>query len=266
MKKHIVFILIVFFIAGNIKAQIRTKDTLFFNIDPYYSISPTITPNLSNRTYSEMEEAHKEQMKHTQTNGYIYFVGNGYLTKNLKPKKVLSIKDYIENRTFYLDGKYNKIVDKWKLKDSLTNKYKIYFVHGDEFIEPRFLEYNSYYPIGKGEDAIVNKVKDTLCFKLDTKYVKTYAQIPDHFYLSDSGNAATSGAFFLRKVQSSNHIKFKNLLSIEEFVHSSRFYNKDKTQKLNDYELAEYLSNYVLFLVRDQKTQYVQVEPGFVIE
>lgn len=266
MKKHIVFALIFFFSASYIKAQIRTKDTLFFNIDPYYSISPTITPNLSIRTYPETEEAHKEQMKHTQTNGYIYFVGNGYLTKNLKPRKVLSIKNYIENRKFYLDGKYNKIVDKWKLKDSLTNKYRIYFVHGDEFIEPRYLEYNSYYPIGKGENAIVNKVKDTLYFKLDTKYIKTYAQIPDDFYLNDSGNASTSGSFFLRKIQTSNHTKPEKILSIEKFVHSSRFYDKDKTQKLNDYELAEYLSNYVLFLVPDTKTEYIQVEPGFVIE
>jgi hypothetical protein len=36
-----------------------------------------------------------------------FFVGDGYLTKGLKPKKS-SIKDYIENRKFYLDGKYNQ--------------------------------------------------------------------------------------------------------------------------------------------------------------
>jgi hypothetical protein len=44
----------------------------------------------------------------------IFFVGDGYLTKGLK--KILSIKDYIENRKFYLDGKYNRIIDEWKLK------------------------------------------------------------------------------------------------------------------------------------------------------
>jgi hypothetical protein len=38
----------------------------------------------------------------------------------------------------------------------------IFFVNGNEFIQPRHLEYNSYYPIGKGENAVNNKVKDTL--------------------------------------------------------------------------------------------------------
>lgn len=266
MKKHMVFAFVLLCIAGNVNAQGKAKDTLFFNVDPYYSISPTITPNLENRAYSETQEALKEQMKHTQTNGYLYFVGDGYLTKNLKPKKVLSIKDYIENRKFYLDGKYNKIIDKWKLKDSLTNKHKIYFVHGDEFIAPRHLEYSSYYPIGKGESAIVNKVKDTLFFKLDNKYIKSYPQSPDHFYLADGGNIATSGSFFFRKVQLSNNVKPGKILSIENFVQSSRFYNKDKTQKLNDYELAEYFNNYVIYLVSDKKTGYIQVESGFVIE
>jgi hypothetical protein len=36
--------------------------------------------------------------------------------KRAKAKKI-SIKDYIENRKFYCDGKHNQIIDKWKLKD-----------------------------------------------------------------------------------------------------------------------------------------------------
>lgn len=266
MKKHLAFAFIVLFSTNHIIAQEKTKDTLFFNIDPYYSISPTITPNISNRTYSEIEEVHKEQMQQTKTNGYVYFVGNGYLTKNLKPKKVLSIKDFIENRKFYFDGKYNRIVDKWKLKDSLVNKYTIYFVHGDEFIEPRHLEYHSYYPIGKGEAAIPNRVKDTLFFKLDKKYMKSHPEIPDHFYLGDSGNGTTSGSFYFKKVETLNHLKPKEILSAEKFVQSSRFYHKDKTQKLNDYELAEYLNNYVVFLVDHTKKECIRVESGFEIE
>jgi hypothetical protein len=42
------------------------------------------------------------------------------------------------------------------------DKYVIFFVNGNEFIQPRHLEYNSYYPIG--ENAVNNKVKDTLFF------------------------------------------------------------------------------------------------------
>jgi hypothetical protein len=37
--------------------------------------------------------------------------------KGLNQKKILSIKDYIENRKFYCDGKHNQIIDKWKLKE-----------------------------------------------------------------------------------------------------------------------------------------------------
>jgi hypothetical protein len=40
--------------------------------------------------------------------------------KRAKAKKILSIKDYIENRKFYCDGKHNQIIDKWKLKESIN--------------------------------------------------------------------------------------------------------------------------------------------------
>jgi hypothetical protein len=157
MKIHISLLILSFFSITILTAQKKNKDTLFFNIDKYYIISPTIIPNLSNQTYSERLEREKQQMNHTKTNGYIFFVGDGFLTKGLKPKKILSIKDYIENRKFYLDGKYNQIIDKWKLKDSLTDKYILYFVNGDEFIRPRDLVYFSYYPIREGKNVITNK-------------------------------------------------------------------------------------------------------------
>ncbi|WP_166921334.1 hypothetical protein [Flavobacterium poyangense] len=263
MKRYLSILLFCFFSTIALKAQ--EKDTLFFAIDKYYTISPTITANMSKITYSQLQEAHKEQMKHTKTNGYIYFVGDGYLTKNLKPRKVYSLKDYIENRKFYFDGVSNKIVDKWKLKDSLTNKYTIFFVSGTEFIQPRVLEYRSYYPIRNKEERIYNKVKDTLYFNMDTKYIRTHAQIPNHIYLNDS-SGANNGSFFFKTIEFANHLKPKEIRSLEKFVQTSRFYNKDKTQKLNDYELAEYLNNYVVFLVDDTKKECIRVESGFEIE
>lgn len=41
---------IIFFSIAVLKAQDSKKDTLFFSVDKYYTISPTITPNLSNQT------------------------------------------------------------------------------------------------------------------------------------------------------------------------------------------------------------------------
>ncbi|MEO8237434.1 MAG: hypothetical protein ABI576_04940 [Flavobacterium sp.] len=265
MKTFILIILLSLFPLILLKAQEKEKDTLFFSIDKYYTISPTITPNMSKQTYPELVEAHKRQMKQTQTNGYIYFIGNGYLTKNLKPKKILSIKDYIENRKFYFDGTHNKIIDKQKLEDSLISKYKIFFVNGNEFIQSRYLEYRSYYPLrDKDWNVIENKVKDTLFFRLDNEFINRNDKIPNQFYLKDSSYSA----FYLEKIQSLNKLTAKRILSLDFFLKRLNFYNKGKTQELNDSNLWEYFNNYVIFLVEDnsKKTEYIQVRPSFAIE
>lgn len=269
MKKHISLLLLTFFSIAVLKAQGRKKDTLFFSIDNYYTISPTITPNLSNQTYPEWLVVLKQQMNHTKTNGYIYFVGDGFLTTDLKPKKILSIKEYIENRKFYFDGKYNQIIDKWKLKDSLTDKYTIYFVNGNEFIKPRYLEYYSYYPIREGENVINNQIKDTLFFKLDNSYVYESKYVSKNYLLRDS-SGSNNGTFFFQEVKAKNNQKIKpeEILSLENFVRSSRFYEKNKQRKLNDDNLAHFFNNYVVFLEKNtsEKTEYIQVVAGIAIE
>jgi hypothetical protein len=269
MKTNISLVVLSFFFITVLKAQEKSKDTLFFDLDKYYTISPTIIANFSNQTYSERLERKKQQMNHTKTNGYIFFVGDGYLTKGLKPQKILSIKDYIENRKFFFDGKYNQIIDKWKLKDSLTDKYILYFVNGDEFIRPRDLEYFSYYPIREGKNVIANKIKDTLFFKLDNNYVYESKNNLKSYILKDSSRS-NNGTFFFQEVKAKNNqnIKPKETLSLESFVRSSRFYDKNKQRKLNDDNLAYFFSNYVVFLERYtlEKTEYIQVEAGIEIE
>jgi hypothetical protein len=267
MKIHFTLTLLLLFFIGNSYAQGKSKDTLFFSIDKYYTVSPTITTNLSNQTYPELEETHREQMKQTKTNGYIFFVGDGFLTKGLKPKKVLSIKDYIEKKQFYLDGKYNRIIDKWKLKDSLVDKYIIFFVNGGEFIQPRSLEYYSYYPLrDKDWNVINNNIKDTLYFKLDNNYVYQSKYDSKAFLFKDSHDV-DYGAFYFERVLTFNNLKPKRRLLFEEFVQNSRFYNSTKKEKLDDYGLWDYLSQYVIFLViENKKTEYFQVNPVYAIE
>jgi hypothetical protein len=70
MKTHILVILLLFFLT--LKAQEKSKDTLFFSINKYYTVSPTLVSNLSDRTYTESIEFGKEQKKRTKTNGYIF--------------------------------------------------------------------------------------------------------------------------------------------------------------------------------------------------
>jgi hypothetical protein len=269
MKKHISLLLLTFFSIAVLKAQEKKKDALFFSIDKYYTISPTIIPNLSKQSYSEHEIVKKQQMNHTKTNGYVFFVGNGFLTKDLKPKKILSIKKYIENRKFYFDGKHNQIIDKWKLKDSLTEKYTIYFINGNEFIQPRYIEYYSYYPIGKGENAVNNKIKDTLFFELDNSYVYQSKTVNKEYFIKDS-SGSNNGTFFFQEIQAKNNQKIKpeEILSLENFVRSSKFFDKNKQRKLNDDNLAHFFSNYVVFLVEDNldTTKYIQVKSSIMIE
>jgi hypothetical protein len=266
MKLPIITIILT---IASISSYAQAKDTLFFKIDKQYTISPTITPNLSNRTYTEYVKVARQQKLQTKTNGYIYFVGNGHLTKGLKPRKILSIKDYIENRKFYHDGKHNQIIDNWKLKDSLTDKFVIFFVNGDEFIQPRHLEYHSYYPIRQDEKIINNPIKDTLYFKLDFDYIYPSKFKTNEYWFRDS-SGSSYGTFFLKKIvtkqdETNNEIEISDF---EEFVHNSRFYDKSKTQKLQDQNLADSLSNYVLFLVKstDRKNEYIQVTTVMVIE
>lgn len=256
-------LLLLLFLSSNpiLKAQERKKDTLYFNIDKYYTISHTIIPNLSKQTYSERLEFNKQQMNHTKTNGYVFFVGDDFLIKGLKPKKILSIKDYIENRKFYFDGKYNQIIDKWKLKDSLTNKYTLFFVNGQEFIKPKHLEYFSYYPIRDGENVITNKIKDTLFFKLDNKYVYESKYEPKSFLIKDSNG---SEIFFFKSIENVKNVKPTEILSLKKIIRSAKFYHKNKKQKLNNYELSVFFDAYVVFLVEKtkNKTEYVHVIPS----
>lgn len=206
-------------------------------------------------------------MAHTKTNGYIFFIGDGILIKGLKPKKILSIKDYIENRMFYCDGKYNTIVDKWKLKDSLTDKYEVFFVNGEEFIRPRHLEYASFYPFRDDNNIIANQIKDTLYFNLDNNYITQSEHDLDIFYLEDSGKSGDV-TFLFRKMKSAKNIIHDKLLDIKNFIRSSRFYDDSKINKLNDFELMSYLSNYVIYLVdkKEEAIEYIEVISSSAIE
>ena len=245
----------------------QNKDTLFFAIDSNYTISPTVTANMHNLTYSKYVEKIKKQKELTQTNGYIYFIGNGISMKGLRPKKIHSIKEYIENRKFYYDGKYNEIINKWKLQDSLTNKFIILFVNGEEFIQPRILEYKSYFPIIEKENRIFNNNKDTLFFKLENETLYESKHEAKKIYLNRYHYKGDE-VFYFKKNKEIKNIKIKKTKSFNKIVKSSQFYSKHNKMNLNVYGLIEYLSNYVIILVNsnNKKTEYIQVVSGFEIE
>lgn len=269
MKQRIAILLSLTISYISVNAQKKIKDTLYFRTDKYYTISPTITPNLSNQKHSEWTKATNEQIKHTKTNGYIYFVGNGYLTTGLRPKKILSIKEYIENRKFYFDGNYNNIVDNYKLQDSLFNKYVIYFVNNGQFIQLRYLEYKSYYPRrNKKGDWITNpnEKKDTLYFNLDTDYVHPSKYDKTALLIKDGGNEG-SGMLYFKRIKNEKLVNKPIVLDFEKYIQQSKFFNR-KEKTLDKTNLKSFLSNYVLIFASKKENDYefIQVQPTYVIE
>lgn len=265
IKTHI--LLFSMLIMYSVTSLAQKKDSLYFAIDKHYTISPTITPNLQIQTYPELIETQKKQMSQTKTNGYISFIGNGFLIKGLKPKKILSLKDYIENRKFYHDGKHNQIVDKWKLKDSLTDKYQVFFVNGEEFIQPRYLEYISYYPIHDENNIIRQAIKDTIFFKLDNDYVFQSEYNKDVFLFKD-GKDIHQGSIYFEKIKTVAIIKSHNeLLDLKKFIYVSKFYNNSK-KTINDFDMIDYLTNYTIILVnkKEEDVEYIEVSTVFAIE
>ncbi|OXA92550.1 hypothetical protein [Flavobacterium hercynium] len=107
--------------------------------------------------------------------------------------------------------------------------------------------------------------KDTLFFKYDQKYIKTFTEIPETYYLADSHDG-DQGAFFFKEEQRFDNLKNTKLRCLKKFVRSSQFF--DSKKKLHDYEIAGLFGKYVIFLVRKNgvAVEYIKVVPGFQIE
>ncbi|PWB19870.1 hypothetical protein, partial [Flavobacterium sp. HTF] len=93
------------------------------------------------------------------------------------------------------------------------------------------------------------KTKDTLFFKYDKKYIKTYDEIPKHYYIDEISNG-NNGIFFFKEINIFNNIKEKKILSLKKFVRNLNVY--DKNHKIDDYELAGLFNKNTVFLVRSK--------------
>ena len=112
------------------------------------------------------------------------------------------------------------------------------------------------------------KVKDTLFFAYDSSYITIYPENPNYYYIKD-GSGARIGGFYFTGVQKINTCNTKSKeINLKEFIRSSKFYDENRRLKLRDYELWDYLKEYVIFLVKTEngKKSYLQVESSFEIE
>lgn len=111
-------------------------------------------------------------------------------------------------------------------------------------------------------------LKDTLYFAYDNNYIRTSDKIPNHLYLKDS-NGTNNGAFYFTEVKTLEDQKINSKgICRRKFVHSSKYFDKNKNPKLNDYELWKYFRDYYIFLVKnvDGKKKYIQVKSSYEIE
>jgi len=109
------------------------------------------------------------------------------------------------------------------------------------------------------------KQKDTLFFNYNNKYIRTLVEMPNEFYIKD-GSGASYGNFFFKEVKVLNNLKPKKNLCLKKFIRSSKYYDKNKEPQLDDYKLAFFLNNYIIFLTKRNKSEYIQVVAAVGIE
>lgn len=112
------------------------------------------------------------------------------------------------------------------------------------------------------------KAKDSLFFSYDSQYINTHIEIPNHFYIEDVSGATVGGFYFTGVQKMKNYKTKKREINLKEYIRSSKFYDENRRLKLRDYDLWDYLKNYIIFLVKteDGKKSYIQVESSFEIE
>lgn len=106
------------------------------------------------------------------------------------------------------------------------------------------------------------KLKDTLFFKLDGKYVFE-SEYDQNFYLLEDSSDIGRGTFLFEKIKVEKSKHPREILCLKKYVQSSKYYNRHKTVKLNDYKLWEHFVIYTIYLVKKNKitTEYIQVYP-----
>ena len=235
------------------------KDTLYFQLDKDYMVNGDEFKHLSPSQFNKMRYAYASK---TETNGYFYYIV-GEEFENLNTEKAVSLKEYIENRTFYIDGEHNRIIDKWKLRELFFDRFIIFFVEGNTSYLPRHIQYNMYYPYGKGHESIDPRVKDTLFFSYDSTYISTNMYNPGIFTIADS---SADGSFYFDDLGNVDIARPDFLLSLKKYIRKSRFYcDKDYCKRnLLDQELSDYLRNYIVLLFNEDEC--ILVSSNFGIE
>lgn len=95
--------------------------------------------------------------------------------------------------------------------------------------------------------------QDTIYFYFDYEYLDQGWTEKDKYYLKDAlEDKGSSEIFFFRIINSRKDLRPKKVLDLKEFVRTSEFYHSERREnRLDDFDLANFLGNYTKFLVDD---------------
>ncbi|KAF2341410.1 hypothetical protein [Flavobacterium tistrianum] len=104
------------------------------------------------------------------------------------------------------------------------------------------------------------KLNGTFFFKLDDSYVIESKTKPNTFLIKDKNE---DEEFYFKGVEVVNDLQPNEVLCLKDFVRTSKYYNKNKKNKLNNGELVNFFSNATVYLVRkkNNKTEFIKVNP-----
>ncbi|KAF2331477.1 MAG: hypothetical protein REI96_10925 [Flavobacterium nitrogenifigens] len=104
------------------------------------------------------------------------------------------------------------------------------------------------------------KLNGTFFFKLDDSYIIESKTKPNTFLIKDKNE---DEEFYFKGVEVVNDLQPNEVLCLKDFVRTSKYYNKNKKNKLNNAELVNFFSSATVYLVRkkNNKTEFIKVNP-----
>lgn len=112
------------------------------------------------------------------------------------------------------------------------------------------------------------KAKDTLFFKLDGKYLlESKYNEPKQYIIKDNYDVR-EGAIYFKEYKIVKCNKPQEVICFKKFAESSKLYRVNNKKLLSELKIINLFDNYIVILVnkKEDKTEYVEVGPVFVIE
>lgn len=260
--KYIIFLLL--FVSKGF-SQNNLKDTLYFKLDPDYIVEKQLLKHNERQYFiPDIYADVKQRMTKSNSLGYFIFYRDT-LYQSSEFENPLTLHEFIEKKENYYPGKHNRSINLSKLKHKFLRKYEIFFVDKNEVIKPKYIDYRSYYPVRiSKENFIPNPNMDSLYFAFNEKdFYDPYSR--SNLFKTSFGIAIKSNedGIVLEKIDSvhiNNKVETKSIIEFINYLKQ----NQHKEGVRSHEDIAEYLGNYKVFILKDQV--FYEVRPSYWIE